>query len=115
MLPLPLPSNTVFPHSGFASGDVAFDTLSVQWVTQASGVTTMLQLLLLFTVMTTAAGLSPPAPRTSWPLPKRLLLAFVPVVCLRAHAAIQCARNASYVPPPPSPTPPQPLRLCCYY
>jgi hypothetical protein len=42
MLPLPLPSNTVFPHSGFASGDVAFDTLSVQWVTQASAVTTML-------------------------------------------------------------------------
>jgi hypothetical protein len=42
MLPLPLPSNTVFPHSGFASGDVAFDTLSVQWVTQASAATTML-------------------------------------------------------------------------
>ncbi len=43
MLPLPLPANIVFPHSGFASGDVAFDTLSVQWVTQASAVTTMLQ------------------------------------------------------------------------
>jgi ATP-dependent RNA helicase DHX36 len=27
----------IFIISGFASGDVAFDTLSVQWVTQASG------------------------------------------------------------------------------
>ena len=87
MLRLPLPSNIVFTHSGFASGDVSFDTLSVQWVTQASTVTIMLQQLLLFT-MTTAAGLSPPAPRTSRPLPKRLLLAFVSIVCLRAHAAI---------------------------
>ena len=84
-------------RSGFAAGDVAFDTLSVQWVTQASAAPRSAPVCCSHSPLPLAAtGICPPAPRPRRPLPERLLLAPVPVICTRAHAGVQRARDAAY-------------------
>jgi hypothetical protein len=100
--------------SGFTSGDFAHDTLSIHWVTQASGAMHHCHnhhmhhcyhqhhhhgssfFFCGTVIITTITGLSPPTTRPCRSMSERILLAFVHVVCARSHAPLQCAGNDAY-------------------